>query len=77
MTLIISPMLYSKDGVLAYELAAEEWNASVQDQSAELTTAVEESQGRIKALFTQLKELEEQREEWWSKADGLLDDAGA
>lgn len=48
----------------------------MQDQLVEYTTAVEESQKRIKTLVAELQALEERREQWWVRCKALIEQAG-
>ena len=66
----------STGGIDAYEAASEEWDNVMQDQLVEYTTAVEESQKRIKTLVAELQALEERREQWWVRCKALIEQAG-
>jgi len=66
----------SNRGIDAYEAASEEWENAVQNQLAEYTAAVEDSQNRIKALVTELRALEDRREQWWTRCNALIEQAG-
>lgn len=66
----------SKGGLVSYQAASEEWDVAIQDQLAEFTDALAESQDRMKTLFTELKEMEERRQEWWMRIAQMIDDAG-
>lgn len=66
----------STGGIDAYEAASEEWDNVMQDQLLEYTTAVEESQNRIKTLVAELQALEERREQWWVRCKALIEQAG-
>lgn len=48
----------------------------MQEHLLEFTEAIEESQNKIKALFSKLRVEEERREEWWERYAALIDQAG-